>query len=180
MKIILFACVFIKYTWYFIYRSSCKYLKMVSVLKHLYQGRESVHCFSLLRLIKIMSLLYSWKICKEKDWLFFPLLRKEPHTANYTPLDTKLYYSTMLFYTMVSTVLYHTIRYYTIIYHTIPYYTILYCTVLYCTVLYCTVLYCTVLYCTLLYYTILYYTILYNAMLCCTILHYTVRSCTFR
>ena len=100
--------------------------------------------------LKIICVLYSWQICNRKEWLPFPFLARQLHTASYTHLYTILY----------CTVLYYTILYYTILYYTILYYTILYCTVLYYTIL----LYA------ILCFAVLYYTILCYPMLCCTIL----------
>ena len=101
--------------------------------------------------LKIICVLYSWQICNRKEWLPFPFLARQLHTASYTHLYTILY----------CTVLYYTILYYTILYYTILYYTILYYTVLYCTILYYS----------MLSYALLYYTILFYAILCFAVLY---------
>ena len=72
MKIVMFASVFIKYTWYLIYRSPCKYLQMVcpKTFLSLYRIRSLSLSLSLNYFKNICGL------CNGKDWPPFALLAK--------------------------------------------------------------------------------------------------------
>ena len=175
MKIILCASVFIKYTWYFIYTSSCKYLKMVSVRKHLYQSIESVHSFSLFRLIRDVSALWLTKFVMEKTGYLSRYLQRN---CTLPTIPLFILYYTIPWYALYYTILYLTIPYHTILNHTIPYHTIPYHTILYYLILHYTILYYTTLHYTILYYTIPYYTIVYYTLLYYTMLYYTILYCS--